>query len=70
MDSEQRQDLVHVHICGSCGHRQRREDVDSRAVVSGIIECPICGTSGPLNVHIVDLDQLGPEVQRKGPHRA
>jgi transcription elongation factor Elf1 len=70
MEEDQNQDLVHVHICRSCGHRQHREDVDNRAVASGIIECPICGMSGPLDVQIVNSDQAGPEVQRKGPHRA
>lgn len=67
MEPDHNPDLIHAHTCRSCGHQQLREDVDSRAAASGIIECPICGTSCPLNVQIVDSGQVRHDGQRKRP---
>ena len=43
-------DLTHVHVCGRCGHTQKRDEIRSQKVCSGILHCPKCGLDCPLDI--------------------
>lgn len=53
--NESRPPLAHVHVCVHCGYARRREEVDSREVGSGILQCPKCGRDRPLNLEYRDF---------------
>ena len=63
METKEPTAFEHVHVCRFCGSTQRRDDVDARAIASGIIECPVCGKSSSLNVQIIAADGSGPDHQ-------
>lgn len=44
----------HVHQCGVCGHAVRIDHIDLRVIAAGVITCPKCKSSGPVNVKIMD----------------
>lgn len=43
----------HAHQCPQCGQVVKGDDIPYEAVVAGIINCPNCGWSGPINIQIV-----------------
>jgi transcription elongation factor Elf1 len=47
--------LIHVHTCIYCGQSRKREEIGDREINSGTLQCPGCGTEGPLNVEIRKL---------------
>ncbi len=48
--------LLHVHICGHCTAVFRREEVEGRVHTTGLFLCPKCGTEGPLNIEIHEVN--------------
>jgi hypothetical protein len=44
----------HVHQCGACGHAIRIDQIDLKIIAAGVITCPKCEFSGPVNVKIID----------------
>ena len=44
-----------VHICPSCGHIVRLEEVDLRTMTTGIVECPKCHWEGRIEIQVADL---------------
>jgi len=44
----------HVHQCGVCGHSIRIDRIDLKVIAAGVITCPKCESSGPMNVKIMD----------------
>ena len=40
------------------GHIIRIDDIDAKVIVAGIVSCQKCDASGPVNVKIVDAQQL------------
>ena len=44
----------HVHQCGACGHAVRIDEIDLKIITAGVITCPKCESSGPINVQIMD----------------
>ena len=53
----------HVHQCGVCGHAVRIDHIDLRVIAAGVITCPNCESSGPVNVRIMD-EKLIPDYRR------
>jgi NAD-dependent SIR2 family protein deacetylase len=49
--------LLHVHVCVRCGSAIRREELEGRAHTIGIFVCPRCGTEGPLNLEIREMNE-------------
>lgn len=49
-----------AHVCKHCGHELLRSEMDAYALISGVIECPVCGHSGPLNIEIRSADEKKP----------
>jgi hypothetical protein len=43
---------LHFHVCVHCAVAFRREGLEGRLLLSGIIICPVCGLEGPLKVQI------------------
>ena len=46
-----------VHLCPKCGHALNLELTDLEAVTSGIVTCPKCDWSSPINLKIVSEDK-------------
>ena len=46
-----------VHLCPKCGHALNLEQTDLEAVTSGIVTCPKCDWSSPINLKIVSEDK-------------
>jgi predicted RNA-binding Zn-ribbon protein involved in translation (DUF1610 family) len=52
----------HVHQCPQCRHIVRAEQIPRPAIISGVMTCPNCEWSGPINVQIVkrsSKDEVG-----------
>jgi hypothetical protein len=45
----------HTHQCRGCGHAIRINDLDPKAITTGVVTCPKCEMSGPINVKILQL---------------
>ena len=61
VDPDKLRDLfVHAHVCVHCGSAFSREELEGRALSTGIYYCPKCGVGGPLNVQILKADQVEP----------
>lgn len=43
-----------VHRCPQCSHVVNLEEIDLRAIATGIIACPKCDWSGPVSIEIVE----------------
>ncbi len=48
----------HSHQCQACGHIVRIDDIDANVITTGIVSCQRCDASGPVNVRIVDAQQV------------
>jgi hypothetical protein len=46
-----------VHICPKCGYKLNLSDIDLKGITTGIVSCPDCGRSGPIDIQIVDGDR-------------
>jgi len=53
----------HVHRCQACGHVMRIDDIDAKVIATGIVTCQRCDASGPVNVQIVDAQQISEAMQ-------
>ena len=49
-----RAELEHTHQCKKCGHIVRGSQIDLKAISTGIITCPRCESSGPINIQILN----------------
>ena len=51
----------HVHQCPQCGHIVKAEAIPRASIVTGVMTCPSCEWSGPINVQIIEeaLDITG-----------
>jgi predicted RNA-binding Zn-ribbon protein involved in translation (DUF1610 family) len=47
-----------VHICPRCGHILNLDQIDLRAITTGIVQCPKCDWEGPIEIQV---SELGPE---------
>lgn len=43
-----------VHKCPQCGHALRLDDIDLKAVTTGIVVCPNCKWSGPIEIRVIE----------------
>lgn len=43
-----------AHLCPRCGHVLNLADIDLKTVTTGIVDCPNCDWSGPIEIKIVD----------------
>ena len=46
--------LIHGHICLSCGRASRREDPDGMPDAAGVFHCSQCGHQGSLNEAVIE----------------
>jgi hypothetical protein len=44
----------HVHQCNVCGHSIRIDQIALKIIAAGVITCPKCESSGPVNVKIMN----------------
>ena len=51
--------LLAVHLCKSCGAATERVQIAPEALISGVIQCPICSRESALNLEIIE-----PSVKR------
>lgn len=45
----------HTHQCRKCGHVIRIDDIDPKVITTGVVTCPKCEMSGPVNVKILQI---------------
>jgi len=43
-----------AHECPDCGHVINLRDMDLKDVATGIVTCPNCGWSGPVEIQIIE----------------
>ncbi|AXC13754.1 hypothetical protein ACPOL_4482 [Acidisarcina polymorpha] len=48
-----------VHICPRCACITNLSEIDLRTVTTGIVECPRCHWSGPIEIEIAEIDEAG-----------
>ena len=53
----------HSHECQACGHVVRIDDIDAKVIAAGIVSCQKCDASGPVNVKIVDAQQISDVIE-------
>ena len=46
------------HQCRGCGYVVRLSDIELKVIMAGVITCPKCETSGPINVVILDEKEI------------
>lgn len=46
----------HVHRCPQCEHIIKADEIPHSAIATGVLTCPRCNYSGPINVQIVPED--------------
>ena len=49
-----KKDWEHVHLCLKCGHTLDPDQIELGAIILGVITCPKCEWSGPINLRIVE----------------
>ena len=47
------------HVCARCGSATHLSEIALRAITTGIVTCPKCDWSGPIEIRIVDADESG-----------
>jgi DNA-directed RNA polymerase subunit M/transcription elongation factor TFIIS len=53
-----RAELEHTHQCRKCGYVVPGNEIDLKAISTGIITCPRCGASGPINIQILSRQDI------------
>jgi len=56
--NESNRQWQHVHCCPQCGYVVKAEDLSHTAVSTGVMICPKCDCSGPINIQIVPMEFL------------
>jgi predicted RNA-binding Zn-ribbon protein involved in translation (DUF1610 family) len=46
-----------VHVCPECEHVLYLAEIDLIVVTTGIVDCPKCGWSGPIEIQIVERER-------------
>jgi hypothetical protein len=47
-----------VHSCVQCGHGLKLGEIDLKSATTGIVVCPVCEWSGPIEIQIVERKSL------------
>jgi predicted RNA-binding Zn-ribbon protein involved in translation (DUF1610 family) len=55
--------LIAVHVCKSCGAATERSAVYAERTISGLINCPVCGYKGDLNLNIQSISKKCPPAK-------
>jgi hypothetical protein len=45
-----------AHVCPRCGFSIDLKDIGLRVGTTGLVTCPRCDWSGPVEIHIVDME--------------
>jgi transcription elongation factor Elf1 len=43
-----------VHVCPKCHHVLNLAEIDLRTITTGIVSCPNCEWSGPIEIQMLD----------------
>jgi predicted RNA-binding Zn-ribbon protein involved in translation (DUF1610 family) len=66
LDDSSNPKLYPAHLCKSCGREILRSDMDAYGLISGVVQCPVCGESGPLRLEIRTADEKKPPARSDG----
>jgi predicted RNA-binding Zn-ribbon protein involved in translation (DUF1610 family) len=55
-DEDGRKPKTSAHVCPRCGFSIDLKDIGLRAGATGIVTCPKCDWSGPVEIQIVDKE--------------
>jgi hypothetical protein len=58
--ADMKKDWEHVHLCPKCGHTINPDQIELGSIMLGVITCPKCEWSGPINLQIVERQNREP----------
>jgi predicted RNA-binding Zn-ribbon protein involved in translation (DUF1610 family) len=58
--------LYPAHVCKACGQEVLRSEMEAPTLLSGVVECPACGSSGALNIEIRSIEDRKPPMHSTG----
>jgi transcription elongation factor Elf1 len=53
-----RAEFQHSHQCRNCNYVVRGAEVDLKAISTGLITCPNCEVTGPINIQILSNKEI------------
>ena len=57
-DKDERRRKASAHVCPQCGLSINLKDIGLKGGTTGLITCPKCDLSGPIEIQIVDEDAV------------
>ena len=58
--ADAKKDWEHIHLCLKCGHTLNPDQIELGSIMLGVITCPKCEWSGPINLQIVERQNREP----------
>lgn len=53
-DPSEKKHWESVHICPKCEHVINLAEIDLKTITTGIVSCPHCDWSGPVEIRVTD----------------
>jgi transcription elongation factor Elf1 len=53
-NSDEKRHWESVHVCPKCEHVVNLAEIDLKAITTGILSCPNCDWSGPIEIRVID----------------
>ncbi len=53
-DANKKKQWDSVHKCPQCGHVLKLGEIDLMTVTTGMVDCPNCTWSGPVEIQVVE----------------
>jgi len=58
--------LYPAHVCKACGQEVLRSEMVALTLLSGVVQCPVCDSSGALNIEIRSTEDRKLPVRSNG----
>jgi ribosomal protein L37AE/L43A len=56
-DAKAKKQWESVHRCPQCGYALNLDEIDLKAITTGIVSCPSCDRSGPIDIQIIEREK-------------
>lgn len=56
-DREEKRPKISAHVCPQCGFSINLKDIGLKGGTTGLVTCPKCDWSGPIEIQIVDNER-------------
>ncbi len=64
-NSDEKRHWESVHICPKCEHVINLAEIALKAITTGIVSCPNCDWSGPIEIRVIDGPAPPPPNEQK-----